>query len=448
MVEMSPAVWAEKLREKLQAQQGQVNRLRMYADGLQPLPMATSKYKTELSDLIRGIRDNWLPIVVDAVEERLRVEGFRFGDDPGADEDAWAMWQANNLDADAALAHETALVAGRAMVLVWPGEPWPEITVEDPSQCVVAYEAGSRRRRLAAWKQWIDDWTGEEHGTLYLPDRRVRLAYRQGWVLRGTDADDVAHPAGVVPMVELRPRPTLLGGARSEIDDVLSTQDQINKLVCDLVVASEYAAFRQRWGTGMDIPEDPETKEPVQPFKAAIDRVWISPDPDAKFGDFQATDLTNIVRAIENRTQSLASRTRTPPHYLLGGMGTFPSGESLRAAETGLVAKVKRRAVHVGEGHEEVLRIGFAMMGDPRANATSAETIWGDPEYRTEAEHVDSLVKLKALSVPNRQLQEDAGYTPQQIARFRQMLLEEAFERLELTGTLEMPAVTAEPAAV
>lgn len=447
MAEMTPAMWAEECEERLQRQRSEVDRLRLYHEGRQPLALQSKKYASALAEMIRGVRDNWLPIVVDAVEERLQVEGFRFGEDPGADGDAWSMWQANNLDADAALAHETALVTGRCMVLVWPADPWPEITVEDPSQCVVLYEAGSRRRRLAAWKQWTDEWTDAEFGTLYLPDRLVRLRKAEGrtmqgdasatWVLRGDPAgDELAHPAGVVPMVELRPRPGMPAKARSEIEDVLTTQDQINKLVCDLLVASEYASFRQRWATGLEVPEDPETHEPVEPFKAAVDRLWVNPDPEGRFGDFEATDLGNIVKAIENRTQSLASRTRTPPHYLLGGMGTWPSGESLRSAEAGLVAKVKRRSVHFGEGWEEVERLGFAMKGDDRAQQTSAETIWADPEYRTEAEHVDALVKLRTLDVPKRQLWEDAGYSQEQIARFRAMLLEEAFTQLETTGTV------------
>ena len=51
--------------------------------------------------------------------------------------------------------------------------------------------------------------------------------------------------------------------------------------------------------------------------------------------------------------QHVAAQTRTPPHYLLGAMGSFPSGESLKATETGLVAKVRRKMLSFGEGWEE-----------------------------------------------------------------------------------------------
>ena len=63
--------------------------------------------------------------------------------------------------------------------------------------------------------------------------------------------------------------------------------------------------------------------------------------------------------------QHVAAQTRTPPHYLLGAMGSFPSGESLKATETGLVAKVRRKMLSFGEGWEEAMRLAFAVEGEP-----------------------------------------------------------------------------------
>lgn len=58
---------------------------------------------------------------------------------------------------------------------------------------------------------------------------------------------------------------------------------------------------------------------------------------------------------------------------------------------------------------------------DHLAGAESMEVIWSDPESRTEAELADSLLKRKELGIPLEQLWEDAGYSPQQIARFKSM---------------------------
>jgi hypothetical protein len=183
---------------------------------------------------------------------------------------------------------------------------------------------------------------------------------------------------------------------------------------------------------------DPENGRPLEPWKAAIDRWASTAAPDAKFGTFDATDLTPYVKSIEQTIQIIASTTRTPPHYLLGQAGSFPSGESLRAAETGLVAKALRRQRDFGEGWEEAMRLAFLTLGDTaRSSATDAETIWKDAETKTESEHVDALVKLQSLGVPKEQLWEDAGYSPQQIERFKTMATEESLAT--------MPATTPEP---
>lgn len=67
------------------------------------------------------------------------------------------------------------------------------------------------------------------------------------------------------------------------------------------------------------------------------------------------------------------------------------------------------------------MRLCFAIEDDPRADVQTAETIWADPESRSEAQHVDALTKLRAIGVPDEQLWEDAGYSPQQIDRFKTM---------------------------
>lgn len=439
----SPEYWLGKLYSAWSKRQPELNKLKDYYDGDHPLPFATGEWRKEFSRMMASVSDNWMALVVDAVEERLHVEGFRIGEDPQSDDDAWKIWQENHLDSDSELVHSASLWAGSAAAMVWPSDESVEISVEDPMQIVVAYEPGSRRRRRAALKIWRDEWTDEQFANVYLSDgiykfkstskqtSGLELATKITWVRRD---EDVENPFGVVPIVELINRPQLTGGGRSEIIDVLSAQDQINKLVCDMMIASEFGAFRQRWATGIEIPTDDEGKE-IEVFEAAIDRMWHVPDVDAKFGEFEQTDLKIYVAAIENRIQSLASRTRTPPHYLLGQSGSFPSGESLAATETGLIAKVRSKQRHFGESWEEVIRLSFQMMGDERGEVMTSETIWADPESRSESEHVDAVMKRKALGVPPQQLWEDLGYTQTQIKRFRQMLAE-----IAVTQAIAQPA--------
>lgn len=466
----SPEWWVDNLSLRLMARVGQTKKFQDYYDGNQPLTFVTSKYREQFGKMLAAVCDNWMALVVDAVEERLHVEGFRIGDEIDGDADAWEMWQRAHLDADSELVHNSALVLGEAGVLVWYDQEsdGPEITVESALQVLVAYEAGSRRKRSAAIKMWLDDWTGRLFANVYLPDAVWPFATKTSqdagnpWVSEGDSyrqqfasnvssgfaweplADPIPNPLGVVPIVPIINRPQLLGRGRSEIQEITSTQDQINKLVADMLVASEYTAFPQRWATGVEIPVDDEGNE-LEPFKAAADRLWHVPHDEAKFGDFTASDLSTYVKAIENRVQSLASRSRTPPHYLLGQSGTFPSGESLKATETGLIAKTKSRMRHFGEGWEEVIRLGFQVARSDKAKIETSETIWRDPESRTEGEHVDALLKKLALGVPIQQLWADAGYSPTQIERFYTMLADKRVKQL-LAAAAVPPGAAAQDA--
>lgn len=436
MADTTPVMWLAALTKQLDEQRTRFRLWREYVDGKHRLEFVTAEYRAEFAQMIAAVCDNWMPLVVDSVAERLKVEGFRLGDDPDGDKDAWDLWQRCNLDADSSLAHETALEAGLAFAIVWYGEnDQADITIEDPEHVTVAYAPGSRRVRAAALKLWCDDVASIEYANVYLPDgiykfqRKSNAAITSAagkWKPRQAPDDFVPNPLKTVPVVQITNRQKLkLGTWRSEIADVVSTQDQINKLARDLIVASEFAAFRQRWASGISIPLGEDGK-PIEDWQSAIDRLWHTAAPDAHFGDFAQTDLGNYIKALENRVQSLASRTRTPPHYLLGQSGSFPSGESLKATETGLIAKVRDRQTRFGEAWEEVIRLAFLVQGDARAEAFTAETIWADPESRTEAEHVDALVKKLAIGVPVRQLWEDAGYSQTQIDRFRAMAVDQA----------------------
>jgi hypothetical protein len=438
----SPQWWLSRLLAKQQKRRAELELCNRYYKGEHPLMFATDKWNTVFGELVgRGqFSDNWCELVVSAVEERLNPEGFRIGDESKGDEKAWDIWQRNGLDAESQVAHVEALIHGEAYALVWADELGdPLITVEHPLQMVVAYQPGSRKKRAAALKTWVED-DGLQFATLYLPNLIYKFRSRGvgsalwtpssvnvgGWEPREVpgETNPLPNPLGVVPVVPLCNRPRLLDPPESEIRQVIPKQDAANKIFVDMLISSEFASFRQRWGTGIDIPKDPETGKPVEAFSAGIDRVWTVATPDSRFGDFAATELDNFVKAIEMIVQHIASQTRTPPHYFYLS-GNFPSGESIKAAETGLVAKASRKMVSFGEAWEEVIRLAFRVANDSRAEVMKSETIWRDPESRSESEHIDAVLKKKALGVPEEQLWEDAGYTPTQISRFKQMRAEQ-----------------------
>lgn len=455
----TPEWWRERLGKKLDARRQQMQTLQDYYDGRHPLAFASERFREAFSGRLRAFSDNFCPLVVEAVEERLTVQGFRLGggQDAKADQDAWRIWQTNRLDAKSLLAHRESLVKGCAYVIVSPfladmrDPETPLITIEDPLEVAVDEDPGSGERR-AALKRWIDD-DGLLRAVLWLPGELYR--WRSAAKYRGAATDNIrweefalpedgvggfpirlqtkgGRPFDDVPVIAFPNRPLRDGTFESEIATILPAQDAINKTAADMLVASEFAAFRQRYILNLDLELDENTGKPRVPFKVGADQLLILGPPDrtddpntppVQVGSWDISPLDPYISAIEMWVQHIATRTRTPGHYLLGQTGAkFPSGDSLKGTETGLVAKVREKMVTYGEGWEEVIRLAFAILDDERANVVDSEVIWRDPESRTEAEHIDALLKLKSLDVPVEQLWEDAGYSPQQIERFQAIL--------------------------
>jgi hypothetical protein len=134
--------------------------------------------------------------------------------------------------------------------------------------------------------------------------------------------------------------------------------------------------------------------------------------------------------------QTLCSLSAVPAHYVLSNAATGgpSSAESIRSAESSLVAKVKRRMIGFGQAWEEAMRLALAVeRGDVPTSAEAMETVWANPEVRNDAQAADAAQKKKDLGVPFRQLAEDLGYSPVQVER---MLAERQADGLGLDARL------------
>jgi hypothetical protein len=427
-----PLWWVDRLWTQLNERRKYVELMRKYYSGDHPLPMIPDKARSGFQRLLKQSRSNYVGLVVDATAERLQIDGFRLGDSPLGDAELWRIWQANGMDADSDLQLTEAVKVGRSFALVAPNPDdaaTPFITAEDASQAIVAYRSGSRRDRLAGMKTFTDDWTGDIWLTLFADGLLYKYRARpplEGdpnaprWARREVAKEPWPAPNAlkVVPLVEIPNRPDLLGEAHSEIEDVLGDQDRINKTLIDRMMAQEFSAFRQRWMTGYEVPTD-DNGQPIEPFKAAVDRLWVIEDENVKIGEFQATDLRPYLDSVESDVQHMAARTRTPAQYLLGKLSNV-NGETLKATESGLVAKVRQRQRPLGEGQEEVARLALRAAGDTR-DLGALEVIWHNPEFRTEGELVDALVKMSTLGVPHEALWERWGASQTEIAQWREL---------------------------
>lgn len=463
----SPLWWVKRLYKKLQDRRRFIERMDDYYRGEPPVPWLPDQARDTFNRLLKLTKSNYMGLVVDAMVERMQIEGFRIGNSPAADKPTWALWQRNNFDNDSDQLILEAAKSGWAYMLVAP-DPADDsnalMFAEHPSQAIVEYEPGSsRRRRAAGLKVWVDDWTGSLNATLYLPKGapgpgtpsatgllfKYRAPARSGsvsaprWEPREVAGEQwpATSPIDVVPLVEIANNPQLLTGGTSEIADVVAVQDRICKTIADRLMTQDFGAFPQKWATGFPERDDDGNENRVD---IGRDRMVRSDIAETKFGQWDAAPLDPYSAAKREDVKDIASRTRTPAQYLLGELSNV-NGETLKAAESGLVSKVRQRFRGAGEGFEEGVRIARLIAGLPRADDEAMETIWRNPEFRTEGELVDALQKMSSLNVPDEALWERWGATQPEIERWKAMRAEQA--ELDPVGQMNRGLAQGEQAA-
>jgi hypothetical protein len=443
----SPQWWMKSLYDALLRQRRHFDVMDAYYRGEpQRIPWMPEQAQKDLTRLIDLTRSNYMGLVIDSMVERMQVEGFRLGGAATGDAKTWEIWQFNNMDSGSDQLLLESAIGGRGYALVAPNPARPDrpfIYPEHPTQTIVAYVPGTaRRQRAAALKVWRDEWTGRDFATLYLPAALYKYASEHPvgtvvggtsqvpvWVPRPAELFEQKNPLGVVPVVEVPNNPRLLTGGVSEIEDVVPIQDRVNKTLADRMMAQDYGAFPQKWAIGF--PSEDEDGNP-QLVDVGKDRMVTSDAAETRFGQWDSAPLDPYSAAKREDVKDIASRTRTPAQYLLGEMSNV-NGETLKASESGLVSKVRQRQRTSGEGLEEIARLTRAAAGLAGGDE-GLETIWRNPEFRTEGELVDALVKMSTLNVPDEALWERWGASQQEITRWKAQREEQI--RLDPVGQL------------
>jgi hypothetical protein len=417
--------------------------LDQYYAGEQALSFLPPDIQRATMGRLRPLIINWPRLVIDSIEERLDVEGFRFGTDMPADKRCWDIWQQNNLDEASQQCHVEALLHARAYALVWADEldnGQPRISIESSAQMSVVYFPGSTKIAHAT-KNWVEGDTS--FLTIYRPDIIERymaetsslasdMSYTSSaWELR---EEPISHDLGEVPVVPFVNRPRLSRPfGESELADVIPLADAVNKLATDMMVTSEFHATKRRWATGLEIPQNSGSNERFAEDvrqkwdQATTGKTWLA-GQGVQFGEFTEASLSNFVNGIELLTGSIAALAGLPPHYLgLTNAGNPASADAIRSSEAALVKRAQRKQRVFGGSWERVMRLALRVQ-DPTlpAGAASMETIWGNPETPTVAQKVDAATKLDGIGMPFRQNLEDLNYTPTQIERILTMRADDA----------------------
>lgn len=413
----------ESLETDLEPVAGRLGKVRRYLGGDHDLPYMPRNAKSEYMHLAKRAITNWTPLVPDTYSKGLFVDGFRPANS-AENATPWSYWQANGLDARQSIVHRGALEYGTAYTLILPGTlQTKRIPVMRPMSPL----------RTAAWYRDDDDefpevglrrkgTTADGTRLIELYDKTsvytfAKLKDSDKWLAGGVED----HGMGVTPFVRFRDR--LDGEATGIVRPLITLNDRVNEVVFATLIALQYASFRQRWATGMVVPEDEETGKPVEPFQAAVDRLWVAESETARFGDFAQTEVQGHLSIYDSTVRTLAAVAQISPNILTGDLVNL-SAEALAQMESQTQGKISEYETLFGESWESAFRLAAHAAGDVEASQdTSSQVRWRDTEARSLAQTVDALGKMaQMLQVPVEALWEKVpGVTDQDVTYWKSL---------------------------
>ena len=441
---------AADLQSHLRNAHADLDNLNRYYEGTQSLSYMHPELLKELQGRVRQLVINWPRLVVDSLEERLDVEGFRLND--RVDDRIWGWWQGNGLDLASQQAHIEALALRRAYAIVGsnPEDPeMPLVTVESPLQVITRRDPATRTI-TAAIKQWRDG--DEQYLTLYLPDYTVWYEIAGG--KRFVELNRDVHNLGQVPVVPLVNRGRILDHAGvSELADVIPLSDAACKIATDMMISADFNAIPRTIAMGMTEQDFTDRDgNPVSKWERIAGRIWAvgAPPGEADVKQLAAADLRNFHDTINSLARLVASIAGLPPHYFGWSDANPASADAIRSAETRLVKRAERRQRAFGESWEQVMRLCFLIAdGELPEGAMRMETIWRDPATPTVAQAADALGKFaQSLEIPPQALWDKVpGVTQEEVKRWRAEaeMQRTATARAQATAFGVIPAVDTDP---
>lgn len=450
-----------------------------YYEGRHNLAFATVKWRNTFGSLFRQFADNLCAPIVDAAADRLKVTGFSVpkervapegipstsgagtptppSDDPASDtptstsstaELLKEIWDYNNMDRKSGTVHEHVLKAGDAYIIVWPDADGEPILSPNPAHQVCCYYADDGETIEYASKLWQLD-NGQWRLNLYYPyqiEKYITTSSIKGIPQKAQAFRSYVEPGimwpmpnpyGVVPVFHFANKPEMGVWGQSELWNIISLQDGLNKSVADMLVAMEFVSLPQRWATGLEVPEDPVTGKPIPPFEAGVDRIWANPDPDGRFGAFEPANLSNFSQVQNDFRLDMARISRTPLHYLsMGGSSqsafvsvAYPSGEALKTAEAPFISKLEDRQTTYGDVWEAVMAFAALIKGI-KIKATDILTEWLPSAPRSESDELENAQTKLAVGIPQEIIWKELGYTDIQIANMKAIKQKEAEQNL------------------
>jgi hypothetical protein len=381
--------------------------------------------------MLKRLNANVAPAVISAFTDKLELTGFeehtgsteqdsagQVAAEKGLADEAWALWEDEELSVVADEIHDEALINGDGYLIVWPDDDGDAaFYANDATEVAARYDIERKDRINVAAKLWREGnyW----RLTLYYADRiekyRTRTADKSGAppisarTFEKFQAPEdggwpVVNPYGIVPVFHFPVGGKIGGAGISEIRDVIPIQDALNKALADTIVAQEFGAYVQRWATGVEkrVRFDPEKQIEVEEeadAEVGIQRILTAASEGARFGQFTPTDLGKFIDLINAHFAIVGKLKGIPPHYFFQITGHYPSGEAQRTAEGRIVKRVERLQRRFGAIWARAIAFGLLVnkLGDGKPVYRSQ---WRTAEPRAESEMATNFKTATDAGMP------------------------------------------------
>lgn len=369
----------------------------------------------------------WPAKAVEALENRIDLDGFVIPGASAEDLGLDVIWDDNRMGVEAVQAHTSALKYGPAFLAVMAGQDGePDVVIRTLSATTTTGLWDANRRRVGA-ALTVTGWSnmGVAEFILFLPDKVV-TAYRDGsvWSL-----DEQPHGLGRCPVALLpfKPSPENPFGRSRITKGVMTTTDRAIRSLLRMEVSAEFYSAPQRYILGADASAFQDAAgNPLPGWAALVGHVLaIGFDDDGnkpEVGQFPQMTMQPHMDMVRSDAAVFSGETNIPVN-MLGVIHDNPASDAaMHTAYLALNKEAERAHIPFGYGWVDAMRMAVQIRDGDAAALRGLRAKWRNPATPTMGEMsraVVEQVQAGILPADSDVTYEKAGYDETTIARIR-----------------------------